>query len=238
MDSVLTVARAGLVADFERVSTHAQNLSNLQTTGYKRQVPVSAAFDASLGEMPWSAEALRSSATRTDVQPGALRKTARPLDLALEGDGYFSVRTPHGLRFTRRGDFSIDPSGHLVDPNGNTVQADGGDLVLSSSNITIDRSGVIFDASERVGALDIAKFEHPENLGYDGAGYFNAGSQTPDLSKSAVNVRSGFLEASNVDAAHEMIGLLEASRRVEMTRNVLTARDQMLDGAINTLASF
>jgi len=237
LDSVFAVTRVGLQADFSRLSVQSQNLSNVDTYGYKRQVPVTTAFDARFDRIQPGDESVVSSSV-SDVRAGVFKQTGRSLDLALDGDGYFSVQTQAGVRFTRRGDFSMEATGRLVTSSGDAVLAGGGEIVLPNAAVTIDRDGKIFDGDRQVAQLDIAHFADARRLQYVGNAQFDAAGQSPSGDRSVTRVHSGALETSNVQPAHEMIALLEVSRQIELTRNVLTARDEMLDSATNTLAQF
>lgn len=235
----MAVARLGLLDDFSRLSVESQNLSNLDTPGYKRQVPVTAAFDARLDELLTTGGEAVSASTETDVRSGALKSTGRSLDLALDGDGFFTVDTSSGIRYTRRGDFSVEATGRLVTASGEPVLGGGSEIILPNGSVTIDRDGKIFDANQQqLAQIDVVHFAYPQHLRYVGEGEFDAAGQAPTSDRSVTRVRSGYLESSNVQPAHEMIGLLEVSRQVQLTRSVLTARDEMLDSAANTLAQF
>ncbi len=228
-----------MLADFARLSVQSQNLANVDTVGYKRQVSVTTGFDARLDSVQQIDDVSLASTSLTDVQAGVLKGTTRPLDLALDGDGFFSVRTSSGVRYTRRGDFSLDATGRLVNSAGDPVLGGGGELVLPNMAVTIDSTGKIFDSNQQpLGQLDIAQFSDPKRLRYLGAGQFDAAGQAPTGEVTATRVRSGYLEASNVQPAHEMIGLMDVSRQFQLTKSVLTARDEMLDSAANTLAQF
>jgi len=239
LDSVFAVTRVGLLADFARLATQSLNLSNVDTVGYKRQLAVTSSFDARLDNvLPSGDTSMAATTTLTDPRAGALKQTGRPLDLSLDGDGFFGVRTASGIRYTRRGDFAVEASGRLVTAAGDAVLAGGGDVVLPGTAVTVDRDGKIFDGDRQLTQLDIVQFADPGRLQYVGGGLFDAAGQAPLATVTATRVRSGALEASNVQPAHEMIGLLEVSREVQLTRSVLTARDEMLDSAANTLAQF
>lgn len=239
MDSVFAVARLGLLDDFSRLSVASQNLSNIDTPGYKRQVPLTSAFDARLEQLLLSGDVSPSDAAFTDVQAGVLKTTGRPLDLALDGDGYFTVDTGAGVRYTRRGDFNVDANGRLVTSTGEAVLGGGGEIVLPSGSVTVDRDGKIYDSDQKqLAQIDVVHFADPKRLQYAGNGEFEAAGQSPSGDLSATRVHSGSIEASNVQPAHEMISLMEVQRQVQLARNVLTARDQMLDSAANTLAQF
>ena len=226
------------MADFSRLTIQSQNLSNIDTVGYKRQVALTSGFDARLGELSSVDGRDYQTTTVSDVRPGVLKQTGRALDLALDGDGFFSVRTASGVRYTRRGDFTVAAGGRLVTAQGDVVLAGGGDLVLPNSDVRVDSEGKVYDGDRQLGQIDVVQFDDPRKLQYVGDAQFEAAAASPTTDRTVTQVRSGYLEASNVQPAHEMTALMGISRQVELTRGVLTSRDEMLDSAINTLAQF
>ncbi|MDB5988172.1 MAG: flagellar hook-basal body protein [Nevskia sp.] len=234
MADAISIAKASLLGDLERLNVLSQNTSNAATSGYRRQVAVSLPFDGRLLEPVNAYDGTVHVATTTDTQAGMLAKTSRSLDLALDGDGYFRIGTKQGDRYTRRGDFRLDSVGRLVTSSGDPVLSSSGEIRLTTSDVSIAENGDIHAGTELVGRLDLTQFADPSKLIYQGDGLLLAPTQS-QIDRSNTRIRQGYLEKSNVNPLHEMVAMMETSRHFAMTRTVLTAYDDMLDSAINTL---
>jgi len=245
MPDPIAIAKVSMLADLERIREYGQNVSNATTTGYRRQVPFTLLESANTVESATRGYGVSGSvAVQSDISAGAIKNTARALDIALEGEGYLTVSTPEGVRYTRRGDLQLDPSGRLVTQAGDAVLAGGGEVVFPStdsemSGVSISSDGEIKVGERTLGKLTIAEFENPRALDYVGNGLFQAGARSGAISGlPKTKVRQNALEASNVRPVQDMTGMMQASRQMEMSRNVMMAYDTMLDSAINTLAVF
>lgn len=240
MDAI-TSASLSMQADLQRLTTVSQNIANVATVGYRRQVPVSLEFSALMAAAGAEPKAdLEQSLiySATDNHAGSLKSTGRPLDVALEGDGFLNIQTEAGIRYTRRGDLHLDGSGRLVTSAGDAVLSGGGEVRLLNSLVTINNLGEIRADENLVGRLDITEFGDAKHLSYQGQGLFSAENAAPTTNVSRTQIRQGFLENSNVDQLAETTYMMETSRHFELCRNAITAYDEMLDSAINTLAQF
>jgi flagellar basal-body rod protein FlgG len=214
------------------------NLANATTAGYKREVVVSHPFNSYLLSNEGVAGQPGSTRTSvTDFSNGVLRHNGNPLNLAIEGDGYFVVETPQGRCFTRQGAFKLNAMGQLVTADGNPVVGDDGAAVrLTSDQPSIDKDGVIWEEAEQIGRLELARFVDSRLLEKVGNGLYRPGravavSQTQQRS----GVRQGFLEASNVSAMHEMVDLMSVMRQLEGGQKVIQGYSEMMDLAIQTI---
>lgn len=234
MADAISIAKASLLGDLERLSVSSQNTSNAATTGYRRQVSFSLPLDGRLIEPINAYDGTQHIATATDAQPGVLLKTGRGFDLALDGDGYFRIGTQQGDRYTRRGDFRLDSVGRLVTSSGDPVLSSSGEIRLTTSDVTIGENGDITAGTAVEGHLDLVQFADPSKLVYQGNGLMLAQTSS-QIDRSNTRIRQGYLEKSNVSPLHEMVSMMETSRHFAMTKTVLTAYDEMLDSAINTL---
>ncbi|TAM10064.1 MAG: flagellar hook-basal body protein [Nevskiaceae bacterium] len=238
MDATFAMSRLGLLSDLRRIDIYSQNLANLDTVGYRRQVPVTVPFDTRLTALSEASSTNPATSSLSDNSLGPLRHTGNPLDLALAGSGYFVVETPGGVQYTRRGDFTIDAQGRLVSGHGFPVMGDGAEIRLPNSNFTVESDGSLVSDGTKIAKLDIARFDDPSILTYIGGGMFEAPGATPSRDPGVTPVKQGFLEDSNVSPAQEMVGLMETTRHLQMERNMLMAYDGLLNSAINTLAVF
>lgn len=245
MRDALSIAAASMSNDMQRVATLSNNLANATTPAFKRELAVSAGFGGLLaapvgveGGTPLRAgEGLLPSRTVTDHAPGALRATGNPLDVALEGAGFFEVMSPQGARYTRQGSFQLDAAGRLVNGDALPVMGIGGEITLSSTQPRIERDGRIFDGDQLAGQLRVVRFDDPRQLEKAGAGLYATRSENSGEAVSG-RLRQGHLESSNVVTTHEMVRLIETMRHFEANQKVIHSYDEMLDRAIRALGEF
>ena len=237
MIDALDAAAASLANDLARMSTIGHNLANATTPGYKRQMG-GVSFDASLGEQV--ALAQERSRAAVDQQQGALRVTDAPLDLAIDGDGFFELRTPSGVAYTRRGDFRVDANGQLATQGGHLVMGTGGPLLLKSAAPVITKDGKVLDDGQEIGQLKLVSFADVRTLTpLEGGAVFAAPESAQSLTpERAPRVLQGHLEASNVNTAAEMVKLIETVRHFESLQKVVQGFDEMRERALRKLGEF
>jgi flagellar basal-body rod protein FlgG len=239
MGSALTITEASMINGMRHLDIIGHNLANADTVGYKRELAVTRPFSTyfleagvipARGDYPGITEA-------TDFTIGASRHTGNPLDLAIEGDGYFVVDSPQGRLYTRQGNFTLDAAGYLTTTGGYQVVGEGGALRLISDQPRIDKEGVLWEAGEQVGRLEIARFSDSRQLEKVGSGLFRAGTAVP-LTQTAMGpgLRQGFIETSNVNGMDEMVDLIATMRQLESGQKVIQGYNEMLDLAIQTIA--
>ncbi len=254
-------AVSGAMAQSSRLDTIANNLANVNTTAFKKdrqvfseyltayekldhviQVPRVPASIESFYDMQGGDNAyVNPAGTYTKFEQGALRSTGGLLDFAIEGNGFFEVLTPQGVRYTRNGGFQIDGNGRLVTRDGFPVLREGQNdpaqriVRLNSRNVTVSKSGDIFDGGNVVGRLAVSDFAVPDDLQKVGSSLYtlkdNAVSE-PMPAREA-KVHQGFLEGSNVNVVEEMTDMITANRVFEATQQAIKAHDQMDDKLIN-----
>jgi flagellar basal body rod protein FlgG len=238
MADATAIAKLSMLSDLERLTAYSQNVSNAGTIGYKRQIPLNLSFASLLD--PAAVPVYGSSGitlSSSDLASGTLQSTGRPLDVAIEGDGFLVVNTSQGLRYTRRGDLHLDSQGRLVNMFGDPLMGTGGDIRLKTEKVEIDRDGQIRAGDELLGRLQMAQFEDPSSLVYEGDGLFSAGATAREDRATLAHLRQGYLEASNVHPLQDTLGLMETSRHLDMVGKALVAYDSMLDAVINNLGS-
>lgn len=241
MSTIVAATEMGMLDDAERLRIISNNLANVGTVGFKRQLGVSPSFDQQLVESAGGTQ--RSAQTGslltayTDRSPGTLTHTGNPLDLAIEGDAYFVIDTGLQEAYTRQGTFRLDADGELVTANGQKVVTTEGDVRLTSPAPAIDAQGNIRDNGAIVGQLKLVTVNNPQSLVETGNGVYTATDSTVATPADAARVRQGYTEAANVVTMNEMIKMIETVRHFEASQKMLQGYDAMLDRAITDLGS-
>ncbi|MGC8668624.1 MAG: flagellar hook-basal body protein [Chthonomonadales bacterium] len=246
-------AATGMLAQQAVQDALASNLANINTTGFKQDVPTfRALYDMALnryggidgGGAYVGNLGLGSAFDRavTDFSPGSLTATQNPLDLALVGDGFFTVQTPAGERYTRAGAFHIEPVktppgakpiSYLVDDEGRRVLGTKGPIDTGGAqNVAVDDNGNVLVNGSAVDRLKIVT-AMPSQMRKEGGNVF-AILGTPVA--ASPKVRSGFLEQSNVSAVGSMVRMIAVQRAYEAAQRAVTSQDDELNKVINEAA--
>jgi flagellar basal-body rod protein FlgG len=254
MDDSLRTAASGMMAQQRMVDVIANNLANVNTTGFKRSrvnfedvlyETLRGERVAGQGEMGSTGpvqigKGVRiASVMRLDAQ-GSPETTQRPLDIAIEGDGYLQVQRPDGTTaFTRDGNLTLSESGALVTSNGNPV-VPGISIPQDATSITISPSGVVSVTASgssnqvEVGRIELARFLNPAGLSAIGENQLVAtdSSGEPIVGTPQEDgfgrVTQGALEASNVEIVQEMTDMIAAQRAYEINAKAIKAGEDMM----------
>jgi flagellar basal-body rod protein FlgF len=277
------VPLSGAIAQQRKVEVLANNVANANTPGFKRD---QIAFrehltalerntpDINLPHKDWAPEDfyhtqgaenafVKVDGTYTDHGQGQLHPTKNPLDLALQGPGFFEVLTPNGIRFTRRGSFTITSNGTLTTSQGypilkkvnrsalgeesNPADPAKGALPpptervfnLSGRNIIISLQGEIIVDGASQGDLSVVEFNDNSALKKEGSSLFiNPDKQNFSTTAAQSSVYQGFLEQSNVNAIIEMSELIKANRHFESIQRAIKTYDQISGKSVNDIAKF
>jgi len=228
MNSGLYAACAGLLARTQALELAANNLANINTTGYKGQVP---SFHSLLAIAAANVPANAASRavndfgvlgdTRTDLMQGGLERTGNDLDFAIEGEGWFAVQTGGGRLYTRNGNFHVDRNGHLVTSEGNIVSGAQGAITIPPGKLSISNDGTISVEGALAGQLQVVSFAPGSTLTPAGNSYFEA----PAGSERAASGQlvQGALEGSNVNGVTAAVGLVALQRNADLLQQALTA---------------
>jgi flagellar basal-body rod protein FlgF/flagellar basal-body rod protein FlgG len=228
MDSGYYAAMTGLVARTQALDTAAANLANAQTPGYRaereffRSVLLGPdAVDSQLGETVNNYGLLGGD--RLSMVQGALEQTGNPLDLAIEGQGFFMVQTPNGTRYTRDGSFHRAPNGQLVTKAGEPVlSATGKAILVPPGEVTVGADGTVSVAGGTVATVGVFTFPVGTELTPEGANrYVAPAGVTAVLAKDAA-VHQGAIEAANQDVVQGSLDLIVMQRQAEMMQRALT----------------
>lgn len=235
MDSGLYAACAGLIARTQELDTIASNLANASSAGFQGQKNVFGSVLAEAtrhGRLPGLNQATNSygvlSGTVLDQTQGTLTATGNPLDLALEGPGYFKVQTAGGLAYTRNGSFRVSSAGQLCTATGDLVLGEGGPISVPSGPVSISADGTISSDGAIAGKLRVVTFPPSTVPTSTGNGYY-AAPVAAEQAAAATGVRQGSLESSNVSSVGGVVELISAQRSAETMRHVLSMLDSEMD---------
>lgn len=255
MQDILRVTQAAMEQDAARLKHIAMNVANASTPGYRRQVHTGHAigtFDQVMAQSHVGKDAAARqpamapvSELMVAVQAGRLQKSERALDMALTGPGYFVVKTPAGIAYTRNGQFKRDEAGRLVTiQGGHTVQGTGGDVLLKGEQAVMNAQGFLKDAGDESSQgqqLLIQQFPSTVELTHAESGLLRlarpeALSELP-IAKAldGQSVRQFQLEGSNVDGLQETLDTMATMRHFEALHRLTQAVDDMLGTSIKKL---
>jgi flagellar basal-body rod protein FlgF len=240
MSDTIAMLEAAMRADADAVRVISQNVANAQVTAYRRQVPVQSSTFADLvgsAEAPSLAPPAGtvSADAAIDRRVGALKTTGEPLDLALEGEGFFVLQAAGRLLYTRRGDFHVGADGLLTAASGEPVLGMAGPIEVGTATPGIETDGSVRVGADVVDRLHLVRFASEARLQDVGNGlYADPGDAAPSAADST-SVRQGFLEGSNVTPVTEMVQLMEALRHFEAAQRLVRGYDQLLEKAISEL---
>lgn len=232
MDRAIFVALSGAVSQEKRIEVLAENLSNVNTPGFKKQKPL---FEDAMPKAVPLRVFSRSKGLTTDLSQGVTEKTERPLDVAILGDGFFSVETPLGIRYTRDGGFRVSREGALTTGEGYKVQGENGEIRLSGSNVVIEGDVTIREKGENGAVLNrirLVSFSNPSVLKREG-NYFAAVGVPAGAPTGAAELIQGSLESSNVNPVRAMTTMIEAVRSYETQAKLIQTVDDMTRRAVD-----
>lgn len=223
----------------QRMDLTANNLANMTTTGFKTERLVTRELSdqpANAADTPSDIAFVDAWMLQRDFKTGPLERTGDPLDVALEGEGFFAVETPEGEAYTRDGAFSMGPDGTLLSRSGDPVLGEGGPIILNPTGgpVTISAEGAIRQDGVAAGRLRVATFATPSGLERIGSNLWKATDETPGA-PDTVKIASGFLEGSNVNAVLELTQMIEISRTYESVAAALSQADQLRAQSIEKL---
>jgi len=248
MDAVYPVL-SGALAQEKRMQMITNNLANVGTSGFKKDIPLFEGMMPTRDLFSMPLEGAQGTSTTfgtlrgsfTDLTPGAIRTTGEPLDVAIEGEGFFAVQTPGGTRYTRNGQFTLNADG-VLSMGDYPVQGSGGPITLPQGSVIIDAKGAILVRGIEPGAapveidlLQIYRFSDPHALQKVGGNLFHAvgGGASPVEEGRLVQ---GALETSNVNPVEEMVAMIEVMRLYEAAQKAIQTADEIAGKAANEIA--
>jgi flagellar basal-body rod protein FlgG len=254
MDPALRTAASGMAAQQTRSEVIANNLANVNTTGFKRSraqfedllyqtvqgATIVGAPDANSLPAIQVGRGTRLSAVQRVHQQGPIEMTERPLDIAIEGEGFFQVQMPNGqVGYTRDGSFGVSDTGTLVTSEGYTlipgikVPEDSTEISVSATGVVTAKRGTESEPTE-IGRIELARFMNPAGLLAQGENIY---LETPASGAAVVGfptedgngrLMQGALEGSNVEIVQEMVDMITAMRAYEINSKAIKNAEEMM----------
>jgi flagellar basal-body rod protein FlgG len=251
----LHIARTGMDTQQTQLDVISNNLANVSTTGFKRQRAVFEDLLYQVIRQPGAQSSQQTQlpsglllgvgaktvATEHLFSQGALSQTNNPLDVAIQGNGFFQIQMPDGSQaYTRDGSFQVNSTGTLVTASGYTLQPTM-QIPQNAQAVTIGNDGVVSvtlpgspSTVSQLGQIQLANFLNPAGLQSEGENLYieTAASGSPQVNNPGTNglgtLSQNFVETSNVNVAEELVNMIIAQRAYELNSRVITTSDQML----------
>ncbi len=240
MENTSFVTLSRLTTLRREMSVIANNLANMNTTGFKGEKMMfvehlvrSRDENGILGE---KIAYVRDVATVRDLSEGPLKATENPLDVAIHGEGYFVVETPNGDRYTRNGNFTLDTDGQLVTLQGDPVLSDTGQpfyFTPQDRNIEIARDGTITTDAGELGRLQVVQFENPRQLKEVSGGLYDTEATPTPVDEP--NVVQSMLEGSNVEPIVEMTRMIDVQRSYKSVQKLVESEHDRIKKMVGEL---
>jgi flagellar basal-body rod protein FlgF len=212
----------------------AHNLAHANVPGYRRRGVAFETFDQSLGRASSTQASSdiigsRVSSVYHGFEAGPIHLTGNPLNVALEGDGFFVLQGRNGPLYTRNGSFKLGANGELQSSDGLPVRGTGGPIRVppNTAEIAIAADGTVSADNTAVGQLQVARFPDARELVRVGTTLFEAPAGVQPQAGTG-QVRQGYLEGANVQVVNEMVAMIASSRRFESAQRALRALSQAL----------
>lgn len=237
-------AASGLITCTAAMNVIGNNIVNANTAGYKENFLVAKAFDEFLaikmgGGASQEIGSLSHGVTADEIftiyNQAALNQTGKALDVAIQGEGFFTVRTAEDVTLlTRNGGFLVNSEGNLSDAAGNLVLGENGPIAVTGTNIVVTEAGEIFADDLSCGKLLITCPADLTALVQEGDNLFSSAGQ--ENNEFAGSIRQGYLESSNVDLVKEMADMMSVLRSYQSCSQVLKMIDKVNEKSVNELA--
>jgi flagellar basal-body rod protein FlgF len=232
------LASMGMTPLMDKQDQIANNLANINTTGFKQGNTFIKSFQRYLANdqrQPFANNEIKTDQAYIDYSAGTMVKTESKLDVYIQGNGFLTVMTPNGIRYTRNGNLSMDSEGFIVTGDGSKVMGKEGYIKIDKRYpVLISESGEVLQEGMSKGMLRISDFAQPYKLLREGNSYFKPQALEGSVGLSAnFSIKQGFLEASNVNTIQNMVSMISAYRNFEADQKALYAQDETLDRAVN-----
>ncbi len=231
---------AGMMPRMSQQEVVANNLANINTTGFKsdyrrfRTTLNNLLLQGGPGGEPISLTE-EMFYLQTDFSSGSVIKTHNPLDLAIVGKGFFNLETGDVVSYSRNGNLTLNQDNELINNQGYIVLGEAGPIRITGTDVLVLSNGDVVVDGERIDTIKITYFNEPLPLRRNGYGYFVPTIQTEGFAPEDLKIEQGALEASNVDPILMMIQMIELNRDYESCQKAVHAQDETLKKVINEL---
>lgn len=254
----MKMANQGMLAMQQQQDVISNNLANVGTAGYRKEVMDVEAFSSvierqmkkvgnvELPQLPGKSQngflqvsgglesrGMLYTSSRTSYSQGSLKMTGNKFDMALDdnGKGFFTVRGKDGIQFTRNGSFRLSTDGHLVTADGSRVLGQKGPIRIEGSDFSVTNEGVVKVGDKEIDRFLITEFTDPSEVRKFGESNFVA-EQGFKVSNN-FQLKQGYLEMANVNAVKEMVDMMKTMRAFEANQKVLQTEDQAIKKSVN-----
>ena len=241
------IAGTGMLLQRRLMENITHNITNADTTGYKKEHLVSHSFDEVMIRRIKDNHVVGHTfiagplnlGTQIDqlyinFEEGALEGTERTTDLALIGDAFFVVLTEDGERYTRCGAFYIDQAGYLADGEGHLLLGNNGPIYVGGLNFHVSEYGDVTIDGRYIDTIKVASFADNGQLRKQGSNLYYS-LEDPLAAANPHKILQGYLETSNVDIAREMVDMITVFRTYETNQRMLTMIDEIAGKAVNEI---
>jgi len=218
----------------------ANNVSNAGTTGFKKDIVFSK--ELSKAELRTKSKdnnwrQTLDARVKVDYTLGAFDKTETPLDMAIEGDGFFVMQAPDGTTaLTRAGSFVVDSEGFIAIPGGYRLMGEGGPIQVGTGKVTVGDSGEVQSNGATVGRIVPQSVVDADKLDRLGGALFGVPEGEQLVAPLQASIKQGYLETSNVDVVAEMVDMIVAYRTYEANAKALQTQESTLDHLFQRVA--
>lgn len=232
MLDALTATQHAMELDQLKLQSISQNIANMNTPGFKKQILEYEAFDEHLQKPIDSV--INQVKTNPLTTQGTFTQTNNPTDMAISGEGYFQVQGQSGTYYTRRGDFQINEHGELATITGEILLGKGGPIRVDDNAFTITPQGEVFIEHQKTDEIYLVNLKQQASVHNLGNGLYQS-DESPLPTTKTTRVLQGIIEQSNVKSVDEMMDMIKTARHFEASQQVLKAADHLMYSAINQL---
>lgn len=230
----LYTAGSGMVTQSRRLDIIGDNMANSRTAGFKKDQAVATTFEDRLLEGNLGTISLGQTieSVSTSFTQGVVKESGNPNDLAIEGDGFFSVQQADGsVMYTRNGKLTLDPDGYITSSSGGRLMGENGAINTGNKPFKVSADGSVIVDEEVVDKIAIYNPESTENMIKYSAGLFTDTAGTTQKSFTG-RIRQGAIEASNTDVMEEMIDMMSSQRSYQACSQVVKMIDATLSKSV------
>ncbi len=236
----LYTSASGMVPRARKQELIAHNLSNAKTTGYKKDTMFTRELSKAERKIAPSKSDWQTplaNETYVDFSNGIFDRTGNPLDLAIDGNGFFTLQAEDGSTFlTRAGTFEVDAEGRLAFPGGLLLASEGGGIEVGNGQVTVAQTGDVEVNGLAVGRIVPVTVENMDELIKVGGSLFKVPEGVETTPVVEPNVRQGYLEAANIDIVREMVDMIISYRTYEANSKALQQQDTSLNHLMGKVA--